>query len=63
MLYSSVLVTNTLRFLGELEELWLVFLVFLVEVLLVLVRERLRICVGRVVCLLLRRFGEDGIVR
>ena len=29
----------------------------------VLVRELLRTCVERVVCLLLRRFGEDGIVR
>ena len=59
---EGVLVISTLLSRGELEELWLVFLVCLEVVLLVLVREPSLTCVARVVCSLLRRSGESGTV-
>merc|ERR1719419_692437 len=61
--WESLRVTNIVLTLGVLVELFLVFLVFLVEVLIELDKLLLVTCVVEVVCLPQQRFTEDGTER
>jgi len=62
-LFQNTQVIKHLLNLGVLEELLLVFLVYLEEVHTELVRELLEICVEEEECLLPPKLGEDGIER